>query len=327
MFNEEAPWQPSAHLDDLRLRAKVIAQIRNFFAKRDVLEVETPLLASATVTDPHIQSISANCFNLKNNNTEAMYLQTSPEYGMKRLLAFGSGPIYQICKAFRNDESGRHHNPEFTMLEWYRPGFDHHDLMQEVGELLTCTLHTNPPEFLSYEDAFQKFAKINPHTAAIASLKERASHADLPAIVGLNETKKNDWLDVLFIHLIEPNLGKGAPTFIYDFPVSQAALAKIRQGAVPVAERFEVYIEGVELANGYHELTDEKEQSRRFNEDLVMRQQLGLPQVPIDSYLLKALAHGLPDSAGVALGIDRLVMLAAKKQSIKEVITFPLERA
>lgn len=279
------------------------------------MELETPLLCSTTATDPHIASIT----------TQAnYYLQTSPEFAMKRALAAGSGCIYQICKAFRADESGRFHNPEFTMLEWYRLGFDHHDLMDEMDELLIAVLKTKPAARLSYAELFQHYLGLNPHRTTKEDLINCASQHNLR--VELTSGDRDDWLHILLTHLIEPTLGLEKPVFIYDYPVTQAALARIRQDTFPVAERFEVYYKGIELANGFHELTNAAEQKQRFMADLQRRRQLGLANVPVDARLLMALAHGLPDCAGVALGIDRLIMLAIGATSIQEVLSFPWGR-
>lgn len=296
----------------LQLRAEILAKIRQFFAERNILEVETPLLCSTTATDPHIHSFAV---------APHRYLQTSPEFCMKRLLAAGSGSIYQICKAFRHEESGRQHNPEFTLLEWYRVGFDHHQLMVEVDELLQSILQTASAEKITYEKLFEKYLAINPHSASIQELKHCAQKNQLVLSDG-NIIDRDAWLQLLMIHFIEPQLGFEKPLFIYDFPTTQAALAKIRHIEISVAERFEVYVNGIELANGYHELTDAKEQQARFLADQRRRQALGYAMIPIDKHLLNALENGLPDCAGVALGVDRLIMLAAKENSIHSTLSF-----
>jgi elongation factor P--(R)-beta-lysine ligase len=308
-------WRPSASIEILKKRAALIAIIREFFAKRHVIEVETPLLSQYTVTDPHIPSISA----------ESQFLQTSPEYAMKRLLAAGMGSIYQICKAFRQSEKGQYHNPEFTMLEWYRPGFDHHDLMDEMCDLLKLILPITTVERLSYQELFEKFLAINPHKSAIAELKECAKKHNITMAGEL--TDRDAWLNLLISHVIEPQIGKEQPIFIYDFPASQAALSKIRLLDTPVASRFELYFKGVELANGFHELLDAKEQRERFEANNRYRQLHNLPMVEIDKNFLAALEHGLPDCAGVALGIDRLMMLALGCGTVKDVISFDITRA
>jgi elongation factor P--(R)-beta-lysine ligase len=318
-------WQPSASHASLHLRAAILSRIRQFFAQRHVLEVETPLLSQTTVTDKHLHSLQTDYF--PNPYTkQTLYLQTSPEFAMKRLLAAGSGPIYQIGKAFRNHgESGRLHNPEFTLLEWYRPGFNHHDLMNEVDALLNIMLPCVAAQRLSYAELFQYYLQLDPHHVSVDQLKQTCSRYQLHT-ENCRLSDKDDYLNLLMTHLIEPSLPQH-PVFIYDFPVSQAALARIRPGNPPLAERFEVYVQGVELANGFHELNVAQEQRQRFTNDLRQRQQAGYPAVAIDERLLAALEQGLPDCAGVALGVDRLVMLAAQKTSLAEVISFPLARA
>jgi lysyl-tRNA synthetase class 2 len=319
-------WQPTANFANLKKRAQILAQIRQFFAERDILEVETPLISNATITDPVLQSF-ATCYTGPGAaQGKNLYLQTSPEFAMKRLLAAGSGAIYQICKAFRNDELGRHHNPEFTMLEWYRPGYDHHDLMTEMDELLRLVLGCEPAEKLSYQQAFLRYASIDPHTASVAELQQCAKTHGIH-IESLNLTEKDGWLHLLMSHVVEPHLGQTTSCFIYDYPATQAALAQVRSGTPPLAERFEVYVKGIELANGFHELSDANEQQRRFSEELAQRENLGLPIVPVDHNLLAALAYGIPNCAGVALGIDRLVMLACEATSLQDVISFPIDRA
>lgn len=307
-------WQPSAPLKNLQARARIIKQIRDFFDARQVMEVETPLLCYTSVTDPHIHSIQA----------ETHYLQTSPEYAMKRLLAAGSGAIYQITKAFRKDEVGRFHNPEFTMLEWYRPGFDHLQLMNEVDELLQLILKIPPADKKTYRDIFITHLALDPHTA---SVDELAAVANKHFTMYEKITDRDTWLQLLMSHCIEPQLGKKQPCFIYDFPASQAALAKIQKTKPPVASRFEAYFKGVELANGFHELQDANEQRKRFAQNRTARKQLSLTDVPLDEFFLAALESGLPDCAGVALGIDRLLMLALQAEHIKEVISFDFASA
>ncbi len=320
----ELSWQPSASLLNLRKRAAILAKIRAFFAERSVLEVETPLLSQATVSNPHILSIAATVSDPHSAQTKLCYLQTSPEYAMKRLLAAGSGSIYQICKAFRQDERGRLHNPEFTILEWYRLDFDHYALMTEVDELFQVLLQTPPGRRYSYAEAFEHFLGINPHSADEKALQACARQA------GIEMTGKLDrdgWLDLLLSHAIEPHLGKNAPTFIYDFPASQAALARLRLENPPLASRFEVYYQGIELGNGFHELQGETEQRSRFVEDLAYRQKHQLPPVPLDERLLAALNHGLPNCAGIAIGVDRLVMLALGESSLEKSMSFHFEEA
>jgi len=324
MTSRKDVWRSTASMEMLRLRAGTLAKIRAFFAERDVLEVETPLLASAPVTDLHLHALSCRYRGPGANEGRTLYLQTSPEFAMKRLLAAGSGPIYQICRAFRDGEAGRKHNPEFTILEWYRPGWDHHRLMDEMDELLAAILGAHSGERLSYAAAFERYAGVDVFAEADDGLRLRVEEF---GVENVDQLSRNDLLDLVLTHVIEPKLGHCQPTFIYDYPASQASLARVRDGDPPLAERFEVFVEGVELANGYHELDDPAEQRRRFETDIETRQNLGLPEVPIDERLLAALEHGLPDCAGVALGFDRLLMLATGTRNIADVIAFPVDRA
>lgn len=314
-------WQPSASLEALRQRARLLDRVRGFFREREVLEIETPLLAHATVTDPHLHSIRVD------PGPETLFLQTSPEFAMKRLLAAGSGPVFQLGKAFRSDESGARHNPEFTLLEWYRPGFDDRRLMDEVEELVGQCLGGRWPgraERLSYRELFRRYLDLDPHAA---SDEELAATARRYLEVGDFDGSRDDWLNLLLSHCVEPQLA-GA-VFISDYPAGQAALARVEadEEGTPVARRFELLVGGMELANGYHELGDPREQRRRFEADNARRRETGLPEVPIDERLLAALEHGLPDCAGVALGFDRLVMLAIGATRIDQVIPFPLRDA
>lgn len=305
-------WQPSADIAYLKQRAEILKKIRQFFSERKILEVETPLLCKTTATDPHIASLKIEKLN--------RYLQTSPEFSMKRLLAAGSGSIYQICKAFRDDECGRYHNPEFTMLEWYHVGFGLSALMQEIDELLQFILQTKPAEKKTYQEIFLQYLNINPHLASLQDLQACAVTQEIN-YTAAQENDRDTWLHLLLTHCIEPQLGIKQPLFIYDFPASQAALAHIRKTTPPIAERFEVFVNGIELANGYHELIDAEEQRKRFMQDLAQRKKMNYPQVPIDENLLAALPL-VPPCAGVALGIDRLMMLAMQSQAIAEVMSF-----
>lgn len=309
-------WQPSATVDALRKRADILRTLRDFFYQRHITEVETPLLCVAGTTDAYLDSITATI------NHEIRYLQTSPEYAMKRLLAAGIGDCYQICKAFRCDESGRYHNPEFTMLEWYRLDFDHHQLMNDMDDLLQTILKCLPAKRISYQQLFLEHLNINPHAASIEDLKKIAP--ELCEALNVETDTKDDYLMLLLSHLIEPKIGFDRPCFIYDYPASQAALAKVRDNAF--AERFEVYVNGIELANGFHELQSADEQRKRFLHDNEKRKQLNKPEVPIDQRLLEALKHGLPACAGVALGVDRLIMLALKKNNLQAVLSFDINK-
>jgi elongation factor P--(R)-beta-lysine ligase len=315
-------WQPTASLENLKLRAELLAKLRQFFAARGVMEVDTPALSQAGATDRHIQS-----FRVEDGRKGHLYLHTSPEFPMKRLLASGSGDVYQICKVFRSGEAGRNHNPEFTMLEWYRLGLDHHQLMAEVAVLIGGLMpELDPPEFLTYREAFQLHAGFDVTQAGskdcIAALTR-----DGRGVPAEDQLDYDGWLDMVAGELVYPALGKGRLIFIYNYPASQAALARIWPGEPPVAERFEAFINGVELVNGFHELADAAEQRRRFEADRIYRRQHGLMDIPMDERLLEALGHGLPGCAGVALGFDRLVMVAARARSLREVIAFPVDRA
>lgn len=325
----QAPWQPSASQHALRARAAMLNQLRAFFAQRQVLEVETPLLCGAGSTDPALASFQCTFRGPGAADGEPRWLQTSPEFHMKRLLAAGSGPIYQVCKAFRDGELGRLHNPEFTMLEWYRPGYDHHRLMDEVDQLVRTLLapYREPPPTvrLSYAEAFERFVGVDPHRADVAQLRGRVEALDIVPPPGL--ASRDAWLDLLLTHVVEPGLRQYALCMIYDYPASQAALARVRPGSPPLAERFELYLEGVELANGFHELTEQGEQARRFAADQARRAETGSPGPSTDVRLLDALRHGLPDCAGVALGLDRLLMSALGCSRLDQVLAFPWPRA
>lgn len=321
-------WQPNASLTTLQQRAMILQKIRTFFAARAVLEVETPLLSHATITSPNIHSFVTRYSLPGSHKEQQLYLQTSPEFAMKRLLAAGSGPIYQICKAFRNQgESGQWHNPEFTMLEWYRPGFDHHALMTEVDAFFQTIVACEPAQKISYAEIFQKTLHFNPHTVSLDELIQCAAQQGLQDVQWSPPPTRDDWLQLLMAHCIEPSLGRDRPVFVYDFPSTQAALARLSQDKLPIAQRFEVYWKGVELANGFYELGDAAEQRARFAAELAQREQQQQDLVPLDERLLAALAAGFPDCAGVAVGIDRLIMLALDLANISSVLSFTIERA
>ena len=319
-------WQPTAAIATLKQRAQILATVRAFFAEREVYEVDTPALSQATVTDVHLDTFNTTFVGPGAAKGLPLYLQTSPEFHMKRLLCAGSGAIYQICKSFRNEESGRYHNPEFSMLEWYRPGFDHFELMSEMDLLLQTVLKTQVSEQMSYQQVFIEHLAIDPLTADIEELRALAMTNDLGDFVA-SEQNKDTLLQLLFCFMIEPKIGLAQPMMIYDFPASQAALAQISPQDNRVAERFEVYYRGIELANGFHELADSAEQLRRFEQDNQQRLAGGLTAQPIDYHLIAALKSGLPDCAGVALGIDRLVMLALDQCHIDQVIAFDVHRS
>ncbi|HAE78443.1 elongation factor P--(R)-beta-lysine ligase [Morganella morganii] len=325
-MSDIAGWQPTAPIANLLKRAKIVNEIRHFFADRGVLEVETPTMSQATVTDVHLRAFETQFTGPGAAQGITLYLMTSPEYHMKRLLAAGSGPIYQMGRSYRNEEAGRYHNPEFTMLEWYRPHYDMYRLINEVDDLLQQTLECESAESLSYQQAFLRYLDIDPLTAEKNKLREVAAKLDVSNIADTEEDR-DIILQLLFMVGVEPHIGLEKPTFIYHFPASQASLAEISSEDHRVAERFEVYYKGVELANGFRELTDATEQRQRFERDNRKRASMGLPEQPIDENLLAALEHGFPECAGVALGIDRLIMLALGAERISDVIAFPVDRA
>ena len=310
-------WRPSASLDTLRARAQLFAQIRAFFAQRGVLEVDTPVLSAHATVDVHIDSL---------RTTDARWLQTSPEFPMKRLLAAGAGPIWQLCHVFRAGDEGRHHNPEFAMLEWYRPGWDHHRLMDEVAELLAAAgAPAAAARRLTYREAWREHAGVDPFDASEAALAQALrGHAAPPAAAALD---RDGWLDFGMGCVVGPRLGRDAPCFVHDFPATQAALARVRAGQPPLAERFELFWQGLELANGFHELADAREQQRRFQADQARRLELGKVAPPFDANLLAALEAGLPDCAGVALGVDRLLMLLLGLPDVASAMAFDWSRA
>jgi lysyl-tRNA synthetase class 2 len=315
-------WKPSASLQNLRQRAYALAKIRRFFSERDVLEVETPLLASSTVPDVYIESIAAQV--VKDNSSRKNFLQTSPEFFMKRLLASGSGSIYQIAKAFRQEEKGARHNIEFTLLEWYRLSYSLDQLMAELEELVQEVLSCGPISRLSYREIFRQHLQINPHEISLEELQKLAkSEIDLSG----SDLSKTDYLQLLLSNSIEPKL----PPYciIYDYPLEQAALAILAtdEHGVVVAKRFELFGHGMELANGYFELSDAAEQRARFEKDNAVRKEKGLQAHDVDEKLIAALESGLPSCSGVAVGVDRLLMLLVEAKNISEVISFDSERA
>jgi lysyl-tRNA synthetase class 2 len=312
-------WKPSATLEALHARAALNRSIREFFIETSALEVELPILNHAPVADRNIEPIAVPASAVM----PCLYLHTSPEYSMKRLLCAGSGDIYALGKVFRAGEAGARHNPEFTMLEWYRLGMDHQALMHEVADLLDELFSDSEvelidaPLFLTYQQAVIQYAGLDPFTAIDDDIKQLGidlAGADL-------ELNRDGWLDMIMSHKVEKGLPKNQLVFIYNYPASQAALAKLNtddNGHV-IAERFEVYLNSLELANGYHELTDSQEQRQRFEKELKGTDR------PIDEKLLIAMADnkaGLPDCAGVAMGIDRILMLQLGAQTIAEVISF-----
>ena len=323
MFEQEQ-WQPTASVKNLLTRAKLLAEIRRFFTDRGLLEVETPVLSEFGVTDVHLATFSTEFISPFGEQSKTLWLSTSPEYHMKRLLAAGSGPIFQIGKVFRNEEAGNRHNPEFTILEWYRPHFDMYRLINEVDDLLQQILECLPAESMSYQFAFQQYVGLDPLSADLSELAEKAKKHQL---IGAENENRDTLLQFLFSTVVEPQIGQEAPVVVYHFPASQAALAQISSEDLRVAERFEFYYKGLELANGFHELSDAREQLRRFQQDNLQREKMGLPVRAIDTRLLAALQAGIPNCSGVALGVDRLLMIAMGTESIKDVISFAIDNA
>lgn len=319
-------WQPTTSIKNLFARAHIMQQIRQFFTQRNVLEVETPMLSQATITDIHLQPFKTSWRRAPQTPEESYYLMTSPEYHMKRLLAAGSGSIFQLNRCFRNEELGRYHNPEFTLLEWYRIQFDMFELIHEVDVLLQTILQCPVSEQVSYQHVFKQCLGLDPLTASHAELVACAHKINLGDLAD-QEADRDTLLQMLFSFGVEPQIGQNAPVAVYHFPASQASLAMLDSEDPRVAKRFEFYYKGIELANGFQELCDAKEQRKRFEDENKQRQQRSLPCSPIDEHLLAALAAGLPDCSGVALGVDRLIMLALHCQHIQDVIAFPADRA
>ncbi|MEJ2390239.1 MAG: EF-P lysine aminoacylase EpmA [Gammaproteobacteria bacterium] len=319
---QDDTWRPSASIATLQRRAELIQDIRRFFAGRRVLEVETPALSHAASSEPHLQSMQVS-----GPGMATAYLHTSPELAMKRLLAAGSGDIFQLCKVFRAGEQGSRHNPEFTLLEWYRLGLDMQALMQEVGELLTELLAARlaaPPRVITYQQAFQDYAGIDPFAASPAQM-EAAFRAHVNEdVVGVGEA---DWPDLLLSRVVQPRLPADRLVFITHFPAAQASLARLDAHNPQLACRFEAFFGGLELANGFEELTDRAEQQRRIEAEQAARQASGLPCLPSDVRFLAALQAGLPPCSGVAVGVDRVVMLACGQDEIARVLSFDFARA
>lgn len=322
--NCQLDWKPSATIHNLLKRAKIIGEIRQFFTERGILEVETPTMSEFSVTDVHLSTFQTQFLSPFETQTKILYLITSPEYHKKRLLANGSGAIFQLCRVFRNEEAGKRHNPEFTMLEWYRPHFDMYRLINEVDDLLQQILDCEPAESFSYQFVFQTYVGLDPLSASQAQLVAKAQEHGLQC----DENEQRDTLlQFLFSEVVEAHIGKERPTAVYHFPASQAALAQISTEDHRVAERFEFYYKGLELANGFHELSDAKEQIQRFEQDNQQREAMGLPPQQLDIRFIEALQAGIPNCSGVALGVDRLLMIAMGAERIDEVMAFGVERA
>ncbi len=337
-------WRPTCAIELLHFRARMLAEIRQFFADRSVLEVETPLLSHSIGTDPHLEFFTTEYLSpgmvcmpeacqeqaRRSPARQTLFLQTSPEFAMKRLLAAGSGSIYQIGKAFRNGESGRFHNPEFTMLEWYRVGFTLPQLMDEIAELiggLFNGLSLQETQRVSYQDVFVSFTGLDPLVFSYQDYCAYAGECGLSEAVDICGYDHPLWLDFLFSHKVQPHLGENALCLVYGYPACQSSLARINELNALTTERVELFINGIELGNGYCELTDAEEQGRRFDKELAIRQQQKLPGSVKDQRLIAALQSGLPDCSGVAIGLDRLLILLSGSASIDDVLSFPIHRA
>jgi len=320
-MNDSDNWKPGASLHALQQRARLLQSIRAFFAQRDVLEGETPILSNAAITDPQLESFHTQFAG------RDYFLHTSPEFYMKRLLAAGSGDIYQVARVFRADEVGRYHNPEFSLLEWYRLGLDHQALMDEMQQLISelfSQFSDGPLCFnrVSYRQAFINQLSIDPLQASAEALATCASEQQIETPIGMNINDKDMWLDWLMVAAVAPGFDQQGMTFIYDYPASQAALARLSNDDPRVAHRFELFYGELELANGFYELLDADEQLARFHKENELRKQRGQNIMPIDMQLIAALQSGLPDCAGVAMGLDRLLMVLTGASSISEVISF-----
>lgn len=321
---ESIGWKPSAPIKNLLQRAKIMTEIRKFFTERGLIEVETPVLSEFGVTDVHLSTFKTEFIAPFAEQSKTLWLSTSPEYHMKRLIAAGSGAIFQICHVFRNEEGGNKHNPEFTMLEWYRPHFDMYRLINEVDNLLQQILDCPPAESLSYQFVFQEYVGLDPLSCERQELIAKAHAHNFPCC---DDEERDTLLQFLFSEIVEPRIGEDRPVAIYHFPASQAALAQVSPEDHRVAERFEFYYKGLELANGFNELTDAKEQQNRFERDNRQRERMGLPQQALDSRFLSALQAGMPNCSGVALGIDRLMMIALGEEQISQVQAFSIQNA
>lgn len=331
----ETSWRTKASKEILLKRALLLKNIRAFFDVKNIIEVETPVLSQSSTTDPHLDSLQSQF------RGKPYYLNTSPEYAMKRLLASSGEPIYQICKAFRDDELGANHNPEFTLLEWYRPGYDMFQLMAEMEELMafvSCLLCDLMPddkypafEYISFQQAFERYVGINPHQVTSSECARAAGKKQLetPQGLGVSESELTDWLDWLLTELVLPEFAKDGFTFLYNYPISQCSLAKIveNEEKVLVAERFEMFFGEIELANGFHELTDPMEQLQRFQLENKRRELLGKEIACIDYNFIDALKYGLPECSGVAMGLDRLLMVLSGAKDIKQVLSFSWRNA
>ena len=319
-----ADWRPSSSVAAAMRRAQALGAARRFFAERGVLEVDTPLLSGTTVSDPHIESIAVT---LARKPGRRYFLQTSPEFFMKRLLSAGYPDVYQICKAFRDGEAGPRHSPEFTLVEWYRLGYGLRQMMEETTAFITALIApqcvTGPPAFIEYDEAFGRYADIDPGRAPLSALK-KAADPD-PRLVASLGADRDAWLDLLLTLRVIPRFAAGRLTVLYHYPASQAALARLCPANATAADRFEVFYADLELANGFVELKDANEQARRFERDRASRRERGQPVHATDRRLLAALESGLPDCAGVAVGFDRVLMIGEMAEDIRQVQTFAFD--
>ncbi|WP_349431099.1 EF-P lysine aminoacylase EpmA [Methylomarinum sp. Ch1-1] len=322
-------WRPSCQVEQLRARAQLLAAVRAFFQSRKVLEVETPLLCQATGTDPQLDFFCTD--GQRSVQRSSLYLQTSPEFAMKRLLAAGSGSIYQICKAFRNGESGRFHNPEFTILEWYRVDYCLHELMHEVAELITTLLEPHrvlgPTRIIAYQQLFIDETGLDPLVFSVEQYRDYARRQGFGEAIDICEDNHSMWLDFIFSHKIQPSMGEESLCLVHGYPAIQSSLARISASDARVAERFEVFVRGIELGNGFFELADAAEQEERFDQEIAERRSRRLPAVEKDRRFLAALQSGLPDCSGVAIGLDRLLMILTGAACIDDILAFPIARA
>jgi len=320
-------WQPSCSLELIQLRAKLLHEIRAYFYVNKVLEVETPLLCQSVGTDPYLEYFTSR-YSISRQD---YYLQSSPEFAMKRLLAASTGSIYQITKAFRNGESGRYHNPEFTMLEWYRVGFDLQQLMGDVEDLLspllTAECFSGKAERIAYVDIFKKHTGLNALQFDAAEYQACAERLGFPEAARLCALNHALWLDFLFSHVVQQHLGQSRLCMVFDYPVCLPSLARLKSDDARVVERVELFIQGIEIGNGFFELADVNEQIRRFDQDIMDRKNNGAVKIDKDERFLAALQSGLPDCSGIAIGIDRLLMIISQKSAIDEVLAFTIENA
>jgi lysyl-tRNA synthetase class 2 len=333
----EHDFLPTASLSTLQQRAALLKQIRVFFDSNGYWEVETPILSKDIVVDAHIDPFHVDLIEPHSASFQRFYLQTSPEFAMKRLLAAGADAIYQCTRAFRQGEQGQLHNPEFTILEWYKIGDNHFDQMDFVEKLVQSVFRSSQPkpnavhiaqdvpfQRFTYDEAFERYAGAKVVGCEVEELRNLAARHSLTPPVGLSETDCDDWLNWLLAELVEPNLGVDQPAFLYNYPASQAALARVEG---QVAERFELYISGIEICNGYHELTDPAELRSRNLEHQQKRHRENHTELPVESRLLSAMESGLPACSGVALGFDRLCMLSVGAENLEQVLAFPFNRA